>query len=87
MVYFIWYYILYIYSMKKQKKSTSFIPDILIYHHEINMEHINGNTFWLITEIVENEPLRTYYYKIPPNYKDDSLLGEIHERYCPYSPN
>jgi hypothetical protein len=73
--------------MKKQKKSTSFIPDVLIYHHELNMEHINNTVFWLITEIVENEPVRTYYYKIPANYKDNSLLGELHERYWPYNPN
>ena len=51
------------------------------------MEHINGNTFWLITEIVENEPVRTYYYKIPAQYKDNSLLGEVHEKYNPYCPN
>jgi len=73
--------------MRKQKKSSSFISNVLIYHHELSMEHINSTTFWIITEITENEPIRTYYYKIPSNYKDNSLLGELNERYCPYSPN
>ena len=76
--------------MKKQKKSTPFIPDILIYHHLIvcNPPYISSSkVVKMNAEISENEPVRTYYYKIPSNYKDDSLLGEIHERYCPYSPN
>lgn len=30
---------------------------------------------------------RTYYYQIPKNYEDESLLGELHERYHPYCPN
>jgi hypothetical protein len=74
--------------MKRQRKDTSFRPDVLIYHHEIDLENINGTTIWLITEIaVGGEPQRTYYYQIPSNYKDDSLLGELHERYAKYCPN
>lgn len=59
----------------------------MIYHHEIDLECINGTTIWLITEIADCEPQRTYYYKIPNQYKDNSLLGELHERYCQYCPN
>jgi abortive infection bacteriophage resistance protein len=73
--------------MKRRRKSTSRKTNITIYHHELNMEYQNATTFWLITEIVNNKPLLTYYYKIPDNYKDNSLLGELHERYCQYCPN
>ena len=60
---------------------------VTIYHHELNLEYERQATFFLITEMNDGEPHRTYYYKIPDNYKDNSLLGEIHERYCPYCPN
>jgi hypothetical protein len=73
--------------MKRQKKSTSGRADVMIYHHELDLECLNGNTFWLITEIVDCLPVQTYYYQIPNNYKNDSLLGELHERYAKYCPN
>jgi hypothetical protein len=77
---------LYIYAMKSKKHSNR-KNKVMIYHHEMNLEYENNTTYFLITEIESGEPLRTYYYKIPDNYKDNSLLGEIHERYCPYCPN
>ncbi len=74
--------------MKRQRKDTSYRPDIMIYHHEIETNGINGTTFWLITEVaVSGEPLWTYYYRIPDSYKDDSLLGELPIRYSQYCPN
>ena len=60
---------------------------VRFHHHELNLEYENNTTYFLITEIVDGEPQRTYYYKIPDAYKDNRLLGEIHERYCPFCPN
>ncbi len=74
--------------MKRQRENTSFRYNIMIYHHEIDTNGINGTTFWLITEIaVSGEPLRTYSYRIPDSYKDDSLLGELPVCYGQYCPN
>ena len=71
----------------KSKEHSQHNNKVTIYHHEINLEYEHHITFFLITEMEDGEPHRTYYYKIPDNYKDNSLLGEIHERYCPYCPN
>jgi hypothetical protein len=73
--------------MKKQKKSTSGRTNITIYHHELNLEYEHNSTYFLITEIEDGEPLRTYYYLIPDSYKSNTLLGNFHERYAPYCPN
>jgi hypothetical protein len=73
--------------MRRQRKDPSFRLNVMIYHSEINLESINGSTIWLISELIDNEPVQTYYYKIPDNYKNDSLIGNLHERYCMYSPN
>ena len=60
---------------------------VMLYQHELNLESEYNSTFFLITEIEDGKPQRTYYYRIPDNYKDNSLLGEVHERYCQYCPN
>lgn len=73
--------------MKRQMKSRSNKPNVRIYQHKLNLEYENNTTYLLLTEMVNGEPKATYYYKIPDNYKDKSLLGEMHERYCPYCPN
>lgn len=73
--------------MRKPKKSKSFIPNVIIYQQEINLEYEYNVTFFLITEIVNGKPLHTYYYEIPESYKDNRLLGELHERYAPFCPN
>jgi hypothetical protein len=73
--------------MKKKDNYASYSNKVMIYHHELDMECINGTSFWLITEIIEHEPVRTYFYRIPNQYKDNSLLGELHERYAKYCPN
>jgi hypothetical protein len=78
---------MYICAMKRQKKSESSRTNLMIYHHELNLECSTGTTYWIITEIVDNVPVGTYYYKIPESYKDNHLLGEMHEKYCMYSPN
>ena len=72
--------------MKKQKKSAS-IKTIMIYHHQVDLESKYGITYWIITEMVDSEPVQTYYFKIPDNYKTNDLLGELHEKYCSYCPN
>ncbi len=73
--------------MKKQKKSSSYTKNIMFYHHELDFESSNGSTYWLITEVVDNVPIKTCFYKIPDNYRDDSLLGKMHQRFCSYCPN
>lgn len=71
-----------------KSKRHSYCKDrVKIYHHKLNLEYENNTSYFLITEMEDGEPQRTYYYKIPDNYKDNSLLGEMHERYCPYCPN
>jgi hypothetical protein len=71
----------------KAKPNSHYNSTIIIYHHEIDLEYLNGNTFWAITEIVNTEPVQTYFYKIPDDYKNNKLLGNLHERYAPYCPN
>jgi hypothetical protein len=73
--------------MNRQRKKGLFKTEVTIYHHELNLEFEHQTTYFLITEMKNGEPQITYYYKIPDNYKDDSLLGELHERYARYSPN
>jgi hypothetical protein len=73
--------------MRKQKKNTPSNSNVSIYHNELDLEYLYNKTYFLITEIVDGVPLHTYYYRIPDSYKDERLLGELHERYCPYSPN
>jgi hypothetical protein len=63
------------------------MPNVKIYHHVLNLEYEHNVTYFLITEIIDGVPKRTYYYKIPESYKDDRLLGQMHERYCQYCPN
>jgi hypothetical protein len=58
-----------------------------IYHHELTTDYQNNITYFLITELEDGVPNRTYYYLIPSSFKDGSLQGEIHERFAPYSPN
>jgi hypothetical protein len=71
----------------KSKANSHCNNTIIIYHHEIDLEYLNGNTFWAITEIVNTEPLQTYFYKIPDDYKSNKLLGNLHEKYAQYCPN
>jgi hypothetical protein len=60
---------------------------VMIYHCVLNLEYEYNTTYFLITEMVGDKPLRTYSYKIPNNYKDESLLGELDEKFAPYCPN
>jgi hypothetical protein len=60
---------------------------VKIYHHILDLEYANNTSYFLITEIEDGKPQRTFYYRIPDNYKDNSLLGELHEKYAPYCPN
>ena len=73
--------------MKKKKQRVSERKRFEIYHHELNPQGIDGFTYWLITEVANGVPFRTFYYQIPESYKNDSLLGKMHEKYCTYSPN
>ena len=73
--------------MRKQKKSTSCRTNVTIYHQVLDLEFEYSTTYFLITEIEDCEPHITYLYKIPDSYKDNRLLGELHERYSPYCPN
>lgn len=73
--------------MKGQTKSESGSNNTKIYHNELNLEYSTGTTYWLITEVVDNIPVRTFFYRIPDSYKNNSLLGGMHERYCMYCPN
>jgi hypothetical protein len=77
----------YICGMRKPKRSTPTGASVKIYHHELDLEYVHNCSYFLITEIVDGVPKQTYYYRIPDSFKDDRLLGELHERYCPYSPN
>ena len=73
--------------MNRQKNSASSRANIKIYQHELNLEYFSGTTYWILTEVVDNVPVRTFYFKIPQSYKDNHLLGGMHERYCTYCPN
>jgi hypothetical protein len=77
---------MYIYTMKPEHHSHSNKRGML-YHHELNLEYEHNATYFIISEIEDGIPHRTFYYKIPETYKDNSLLGELHERYAPYCPN
>jgi hypothetical protein len=59
---------------------------VQIYHCFLDIKSEYHTTICLITE-VEKGKVTTYCYKIPINYMDDSLLGELHEKYCMYCPN
>jgi hypothetical protein len=71
-------------KLKKYKHSNSIVT---IYHQEVITDYDNNITYLLITEIKEGHPQTTYYYKIPSNYQDGSLLGQLNEKYNPYCPN
>jgi hypothetical protein len=60
---------------------------VKIYHQILDLEYEHNSSFFLITEIVDGQPQTSYYYRIPDNYKDNSLLGELHEKYALYCPN
>ena len=60
---------------------------IQIYHSVLNIDSEYHTTLFLITEIENGEVKRTYCFKIPRSYLDDSLLGEINEKYCLFCPN
>jgi len=77
---------MYIYTMKRKRYHNT-NARLQIHQSELNLEYEYNNTYLLITELVDGEPKRTFYYKIPESYKDNRLLGEMHERYCPFSPN
>ena len=71
----------------RPRKYNRHTNEVTIYHHKLNLSDENNTTFLLITEMQDGKPRRTYYYRIPKNYEDDSLLGGLHERYHPYCPN
>ncbi len=71
----------------KSRRHSHHSNKVTIYQHELNLEYEYQATYFLITEMEDEKPRRTYYYKIPDNYKDNSLLGALHERYAPYCPN
>jgi hypothetical protein len=73
--------------MKKRKESSLYKKNTKFYHTELNPDGIDGKTYWLITEVKDNLPIRTYYYEIPEQYKMNVLLEEMYERYCQYCPN
>lgn len=73
--------------MRRNKKSALDTTNIKIYQNELNLEHSSGTTYWILTEVINDVPVRTFYFKIPDSYKDNHLLGGMHERYCMYSPN
>lgn len=73
--------------MRNKMKITPFKTNVLIHLQEINLEHNYNATYYLITEIVNGKPIYNYSFEIPESYKDSRLLGMLHERYCPYSPN
>lgn len=71
----------------RRRRCNRFQNGVTIYHHQLNLPDEYSTTIFIITEMEDGKPRRTYYYQIPENYKDNSLLGEMHERYCPYCPN
>lgn len=71
----------------KSKRYSHYSNTVTIYHQELNLEYEYNTTYFLITEIEEGVPQRTYYYLIPDSYKSNTLLGNFHERYAPYCPN
>ncbi len=71
----------------ESKHNIQYNNMITIYHQELDLDNEHNTTYFLITEIMNGIPQRTYYYLIPDSYKSDALLGEMHERYAPYCPN
>lgn len=68
-------------------ENTSYKAGIVIYHQELDLEYDCNTSYFVFTEIEAGKPQRSYYYEIPVSYKGNSLMGELHERYYPYSPN
>ncbi|MGA2408273.1 MAG: hypothetical protein ABSF81_16190 [Bacteroidales bacterium] len=71
----------------KSKRYSRHSNKVTIYHHKLNLENEYNTTYFLITEIEDGKPQRTYYFQIPDSFKDNRLLGEMHERYARYCPN
>lgn len=71
----------------RPRKYNRHSNEVMIFQHQLNLYDEHNTTFLLITEMQDGKPRLTYYYQIPANYKDNSLLGELHERYHPYCPN
>ena len=72
----------------KSKGHSQHNNKVTIYLHELNLEYEHNATFLLITEVSSNGvPQKTHFYRIPDSYKDDRLLGQLHERYAKYCPN
>lgn len=73
--------------MRRKKKCIPPTTGLKIFQHELNLEYEYNSTFVLITEVLDGKPLYTYYFTIPDSYKDNRLLGELHENYAPFCPN
>jgi hypothetical protein len=71
----------------KSKKHGYFNNRIKICQHKLILENEYIASYFLLTELEDGVPKRTYFYKIPDSFKDNRLLGELHERYAKYCPN
>jgi hypothetical protein len=71
----------------KSKKHGYYNNRIKICQHKLNLENEYSASYFLLTELEDGVPKSTYYYKIPDSFKDNRLLGELHERYAKYCPN
>lgn len=73
--------------MDHKEEDNIYKKKVEIYHCCLNIKSEYHTTVLLITEVENGEVKRTYFYTIPTNYLDDSLLGDLHEKYCLYCPN
>lgn len=81
------YFVMYICAMNGPRKNKSNRSSVRIYHHILNLEYEQNASYFCITETRYGVIQTIYYYKIPDDYKNESPMGEICERYAKYCPN
>jgi hypothetical protein len=73
--------------MNHKSGNNIYQKKIQIYHCFLDIKSEYHTSVMILTEVENGKVIRTYCFKIPINYMDDSLLGELHEKYCLYCPN
>lgn len=71
----------------KYSKNDNHKPRVVIYHHELDLQYENNTSYLMFTEIQNNLPVRTYYYRIPAEFYISSMVEQILERFYQYCPN
>ena len=77
---------MYLYAMKPVKNNR-INKRVMFFHREVNLEPANNSIYLLIVQLEDGEPVHAFYFIVPDNYLNDSLLCGLHQKFNPYCPN